>query len=222
MKGIMTNNKITSPCNHDTKSVHWLQEKWKVRFMHIPDEEEKKRVWYQASDFRKFREERVLMVKLVQAIGVDAVEQIEDLTLRGLEPFLLRKKLVQRRQEAWDAVFDEQNHQEVALEINRPQLISKQYRTVSLYSQMDAHARAQAAMLGKSTLPQQNSTSEEFLTPAKPQSSKRLSRFMSFGKPPSSLEKEPSRTLPRSTSFGKTLKHIVRRRPLTAMPPTMA
>jgi heterodisulfide reductase subunit B len=90
----MNVNEITSLCNTTNKAVRWYP-RCKVRFIGIPDEEEKINAWYQQDDIQSFKRECIK--QLVNKHGRESMETMDKVSCLGLEQSLSKRRNLERQ-----------------------------------------------------------------------------------------------------------------------------
>jgi hypothetical protein len=125
------------------KKVQWYPT-YTAKRIGIPDDDEKKNIWYQKQDFKQFREDCERIMGLVREVGAKTVEMSNTCSCKGLEHLFSKKRAqlrLDRRRQAWDAVLEEQEEQR-RRPISRSDIIAERYGQISLYCQINANKLA--------------------------------------------------------------------------------
>jgi copper oxidase (laccase) domain-containing protein len=126
--------------NTTKKAVRWYP-RCNVRFIGIPDEEEKMNTWYQQDDILSFKEELGCIKQLVNKHGIESVEAMDKVSCRGLEQFFSGRRNLERqkkRQQALGIVLATQRSQRHS-GFNKPEDIAEYYRIISTQCQLEAN-----------------------------------------------------------------------------------
>lgn len=138
------------PSNDDdsTKRVQWRRT-CSFRLVPAHNIQDKSKIWYNSKDFKSFKNEREVIVRLANDVGPEVVELTGRASMWGIEHMLKKNKVgdmnltLERRILSHRVVLEEQEHQREIL-MNRQEPIAEKYREVSVPCQEEALRRGRS------------------------------------------------------------------------------